>query len=87
MKPTITETVPSGTPAEERETIIRWDDEEKTVIIWTASAAVYRKLPAPCPFPFPILRNVIHRRTRTPRSTVHMPTALTEVCADCEWME
>lgn len=35
---------PSGTPALERETIIRWDDEDKVVTIWTAAAPVYRKL-------------------------------------------
>ena len=34
---------PAG-PSHERETIIRFSDEDDTVEIWTASAKIYRKL-------------------------------------------
>jgi hypothetical protein len=36
--------VPTGLTAGERETVIRWDDETKTVVIWSASPVVLRKL-------------------------------------------
>jgi hypothetical protein len=36
--------VPVGLRAGERETVIRWDDETKTVVIWSASPVVLRKL-------------------------------------------
>lgn len=36
--------MPSGTAAEERETVIQWDDADRTVIIWTARPADVRKL-------------------------------------------
>jgi hypothetical protein len=31
-------------PKHERETILRWDEEDATAGVWTASAPVYRKL-------------------------------------------
>jgi hypothetical protein len=36
--------LPTGSTAAERETIFRFDDADKTVIIWTASAPVARRL-------------------------------------------
>lgn len=39
-------------PKEERETIIRFDEEDEQAIIWTASMPVYRKLLKSGWFPF-----------------------------------
>lgn len=36
--------LPSGSTAAERETVIQFDDDRNTVIIWTAKPSVVRKL-------------------------------------------
>ncbi len=36
--------LPKGLTAAERETVIRWDEEDKTVVLWSASPVVLRRL-------------------------------------------
>ena len=36
--------VPKGLTAAERETVVRWDEDDKTVVIWSASPVVLRRL-------------------------------------------